>query len=128
MGCSSPGVEPASFEFVDEFGHRLLTEHGRDGVLLDVVDQHPARIDLPVAPDRVHDKHRALELVFEVGRVDEDKLVVLRGKVDLGFEDFELVLRVLVEPDLADAQDAGTRREWGRILEARDLLVASASA
>lgn len=28
----------------------------------------------------------------------------------------------------ADAQDASTRREWGRILEARDLLVASASA
>jgi hypothetical protein len=35
---------------------------------------------VPVALDRVDDELRALELVLEVGRVDEDELVVLGGE------------------------------------------------
>ena len=60
----------------------------------------------------VEDDQRALALVFEVGGVHEDELVVLEREADLLFEDGQLVAGVLVEPDLADAQNVGLLEEF----------------
>ncbi len=49
---------------------------------------------------------RALVLVLEVGRVDQDQLVVIGGQIDLLLEDRDLIGGVLVEADFADAQNA----------------------
>ena len=75
-------------------GPEALAEHEVDGVFFDMVDQDSAGIDGAVAFDRVDDELGALEFVFEVGRVDEDELVVLGGEGDLFFEDGEFVLGV----------------------------------
>ena len=56
-------------------------------------------------------------LVLQVGRVDEDELVVTGGDVDLFLEDGDLVAGVLVEADLANAQDAGVVQEGGDQLD-----------
>ena len=77
-------------------------EHQRRRVLLDVVDENPAAIQGGVVPDRVDDEPRALELVLQVRRVDQDELVPVRGEVKVRFEDLQLVAAVLVQADFAD--------------------------
>ena len=69
--------------------------------------QTRGRIDAAVALEHVDDHARALVLVLQVRRVDEDQLVGLHGQVDVFLEDGGLVARVLVEADLADAEDVG---------------------
>jgi hypothetical protein len=62
-----------------------------------------------VREEEVDDEARALELVLQVRRVDEDELVVLHREVDVLLEHLELVARVAVEADFADAEDVGLR-------------------
>ena len=73
-------------------------------MLLDVIDDHALRLDPRVGLERIEDQPRALELVLEVRRVDEDELVVPRREVDVLLEHLQFVARVLVQPDLADAE------------------------
>ena len=78
-------------------------EHGLDRMLFDVVDQHPARIDRGI-PQGSENQAGALELVFKMGRMDQDQLIVATGDLDLLLENHELVARILVQPDLSDAE------------------------
>ena len=58
----------------------------------------------------VHDQAGAFELVLEMGRVDEDELVVAGGEVHVLFEHSHFVAAVFVEADFADAEDVGAIR------------------
>ena len=82
-------------------------------MLFHVIDDDSLGPDARVALQRVHDKPRALELVFEVRRVDQDHLVVPRGEVDVHLEDLQFVPRVLVQADFADAQHVGPVEKFG---------------
>ena len=53
--------------------------------------QHPLRLHAPVVLEHVDDHARALVLVLQVRRVDEDQLVGLHGQVDVFLEDGRLV-------------------------------------
>ena len=79
-----------------------------------------------VVPEHVEDHPRALVLVLQVRRVDEDQLVGPDGQVEVLQEDGRLVARVLVEADLADAQHAGPVEELGdhrdHLARQRDVL------
>ena len=95
-------------------------------MLLDVVDQTRSRLDAAVVLEHVHDHPRALVLVLQVRRVDQDQLVGLHGQVDVLLEDGRLVARVLVQADLADAQHVGLVEELGdhgdHLARQRDVL------
>jgi hypothetical protein len=92
-------------------------ERGSDGVLLDVVDADVIGDDPPVAPEHVEDHPGPLVLVGQVGGMHQDQLAMLRRQVDVFEEDGRLVLRVLVQADLADPQDAGVIEELGDHLD-----------
>ena len=95
------------------------------GVLLDVVDDARAPGWIRVsALEHVEDQARALELVLEMRRVDEDQLVVPRGEVDVHFEHLQFVARILVQPDFADAEHVGPVEE---LRDDRDDVLARAS-
>ena len=83
-----------------------------DGVFLDVIDQNPARIHACVLKC-VEDDPRALELVLEVGCVNQNHLVVGLRKIEVFLEDLQFVARVLVESDLPDAQHGLAFEEIG---------------
>ena len=67
----------------------------------------------PVALEHVDDHPRALVLVLQVRRVDEDQLVRLRRQVEVLLKDGRLVGGVLVQPDLADAEHVRLLEELG---------------
>ena len=81
-----------------------------DRVLLDVIDADALRLDAAVVLEHVDDHPRALVLVLQVRRVDEDQLVGLHRQIDVFLKDGGLVAGVLVEADLADAEDVGLVR------------------
>ena len=85
-------------------------ERGADRVLLDVVDADPLGTDPAVAADHVEDHPRPLVLVRQVRRVHQHQLAESRGEVEVLEEDDRLVPRVLVQPDLADAEDVRAGR------------------
>ena len=90
-------------------------ERRADRVLLDMIDHDPAAVERGEVGKHVEDHPRAAQLVGEVRRVDEDRLVVPHGQFDLLEEHGRLVPRVLIEPDLADAQHVGRREKlWDR--------------
>ena len=68
-----------------------------DRVLFAMIDQHALGLDSLVVLQHVDDDARSLVLVLQVRRVDQDELIVLRGQIDLLFEDRDLVARVLVQ-------------------------------
>ncbi len=78
-----------------------------DGVLFDVVDQYAARFDPRVAHEHIQDHARALVLVFQVRRVNEDLLLVPHSQIDVFEEDSGFVACVLIQADLADTQHVG---------------------
>ena len=91
--------------------------------------QHALRLDAPVVLEHVDDHPRALVLVLQVRRVDEDQLVGLHRQVDVLLEDGRLVGRVLVEADLADAEHvrASSRNSGIMAMTSRDSATFSAS-
>ncbi len=74
------------------------------GVLLDVIDDDPLRLDARLRAQRIQDQPRPLPLVLEVRRVDEDQLLMLRGEADVLLEDLHFIARIFIEPDLADPE------------------------
>ena len=77
-----------------------------DGVLFNVIDDDPSGGDPAVGLQRVNNKPRALELVLQVRRVDEDQLPVPGRQIDVLLKDRQFVAAVLVQPDFADAQNS----------------------
>ena len=80
-------------------------------MLLRVVDEHACGVDLPVALQGRDDQPGAFELVLQVRRVDVDELAVGHRQLDVVLERRQLVARVAVQPDLADAQHVGPVQE-----------------
>ena len=87
-------------------------EHELHGVFLDVIDDDALRLHPAVRGEQIENQPRALEFVLEVGRVDEDQLVVFHREIDVVFEDLELVARVAVEPDFTDAEHVGLGQKF----------------
>ena len=104
-------------------------EHRADGVLLDVVDQHAVRVGPRVALEHVQDHPRAGVLVRQVRRVDQDQLAEAVGELDVLEKHRRLVLGVLVEANLADAQHVrgGSRNSGIIAITSRDSSTFSAS-
>ena len=75
--------------------------------------QHLLGDDPGIAREHVQDHPRPLILVGQVGRVHQDQLPVPGRQLEVLQEDRGLVSRVLVQADLADAQDAGLVQELG---------------
>jgi hypothetical protein len=69
-----------------------------DGVFLGVVDEHPGRVQAGLVADHVHDHAGALELVLQVGRVDQHQVVARRRHGQLPFQHRHLVLEFLFSP------------------------------
>jgi len=78
----------------------------------DVIDDDALRFDLGMVLQGIDDEPRALELVFEMRGMDEDELVVIRGELDVLFKNRQLVAAVLVQADLADAENVGFVNEF----------------
>ena len=76
-------------------------------MFLDVIDADALRLDAAVVLEHVENHPCALLLVLQVRRVDEDQLVGVHRQIDVFLEDGGLVARVLVQADLADAEDVG---------------------
>ena len=84
-------------------GPESAIQHGSHGVLLNMVDQDPARVD-PGILERIDDQQGALEFVLEVGRVNKDQAIEPLRNLDLFLQDLEFVAGVFVEPDLTDSE------------------------
>ena len=56
-------------------------------------------------------------------RVDENELIVLRGEIDVHFQNFQFVARIFVQPDFADARDVRAFEKFRN--DADDFLRAS---
>ena len=89
-------------------------------MLLDVVDDHPVAVQPGEVGERVEHQAGALELVLEVGGVDQDCEVTVERELDVLLEDRELAPGVLVEADLADPDAADNYRV---VLRFRDVLI-----
>src|SRR4051812_5360964 len=88
-----------------ESGPEPVLENHVDGVFLGMIDHHALRVDLAVAPEHVDRDSRALVLVLEMRRVNQDQLPVLDRELDLVGIGRDLVSRDAVQPDFADAED-----------------------
>ncbi len=88
-------------------GPKAGFEYRSDRMLFDVVDQDAATVNSRIATQHIQDHTRSLILVFQVGRVDQDLLVVPDGQFHVLKKDGRFVLRILVQSDLADSQDVG---------------------
>ena len=69
-----------------------------------MVNDDPLRLDAAVILQSVDDQLGALQLVFQVRRVNEDQLIVIFGDLHVLLEDGQLIAAVLVQPDLANAE------------------------
>jgi len=83
-----------------------------DGMLLDVIDQHPAGGDGRVGQG-VQNQPRALALVLQMRGVHQDQLIEPAGEVDLLFKDGQFVAAVFVQADLADSEHVRLVEERG---------------
>ena len=63
--------------------------------------------------DHVQDHPGSLIFVGQVGRVNKDQLPEIRGEFQVFVEDDRLVLRVLIQANLTDAQHAGPVEKFG---------------
>jgi len=80
-------------------------------MLLHMVDDAALRPDAAVVLQNVEYQPRALQFVLEMRRVDKDELLVAGGQVHVHFEHPEFIARVLVQPDLADAEHVWCAQE-----------------
>ena len=69
-----------------------------------MIDQHTSWLN-GTGRNRIHDQTRPFQFVLEMRCVHEDQLVVFFGQSDLFFENDELILRVLVQPDFTDPEN-----------------------
>ncbi len=119
-------VEMSGFDDVDgsggaAFGFGVEGESGPEaviedlavGVFFDVVDDDALGFDGRVGFQHVDDEVGAFELIFEMGGVDEDELVVIDGELDVFLEDEDFVAGILVETDFSDAEHVGFLEELG---------------
>ncbi len=84
-----------------------------DGVFFHVIHQDAVGLQPRVTDQHIQDHSRAQILVVQVRRVDQDQLVVLGGQVQV-FQKYDgFILGILVQPDLADAQNVGPIQELG---------------
>ena len=66
-------------------------EHHLHRVFLDVINQTTFRLDARVGAQHIEDEARAFEFIFEMRRVDEDELVVLRSEVNVHFQHLKFI-------------------------------------
>ncbi len=86
-------------------GPEAVLEDRLDRVLLGVIDSTRSGSSSRIAPQHVDRDPRALVLVLEVRRVDQDQLAVRGGQLDLLGVGRDLVAGDAVQADLADAED-----------------------
>lgn len=72
-----------------------------------MIDDDAVRTDPAVIFQRIKDQPGSLEFVFKVRRMNEDELIVIRGQLDMFFQDEQFIPAVFVEPDFPDAEDRG---------------------
>ena len=100
------GETALGFRIESHAGPESGVEDHSGGVFLDVINDNTAGSD-PGILEGVDGQAGPLELVLEVGGVDEDREIVLEGEVNVLLKDGQLVPGVLVEADFADAEDGG---------------------
>ena len=92
---------------------KAFIENGLDRVFFDVVDEDARSVDAAIGTEHIEDHARSLVFVLEVRRMDQDRLVVGDGEVDMLEEDGGFVPGVLVESDFSDTQDVRPVEELG---------------
>src|SRR5581483_548275 len=74
----------------------------------DMVDDDAFGIYARIAFEHIDDQPRALELILEVGRMNQDHLVVAHGEIDMALENGQFVAGILVQANLPNAKDCRT--------------------
>ena len=105
-----------------------VVEREPDRVLLDVVDQHALGLDAAVVLEHVDDHPRALVLVLQVGRVDQDQLVVFIARSTCSWKTVASLGVFLFRPISPMPSTFGSSRNSGIIaMTSRDSSTFSAS-
>src|SRR5205085_1818340 len=79
-------------------------EHDFNRMFFHMINDHSLGLDSLIALDHLQDEPGAFELVFKMGSMDEDELIMPGGEVHMEFEHSQFIPRVLVETDLSDAE------------------------
>ena len=82
-------------------------------MFLHMVDNDALRLDSLIILEHIQNQPGALQLIFEMRCVNQNKLVMARGEFHMFFQHRNLVPAVFVQADLANAENGGTIEELG---------------